>query len=463
MRPFWLEQALALEDGEPCAALSGDIQAHVCIVGGGYTGLWTAIMLKEQNPELDVVLIEADICGAGASGRNGGCALSWSSKYFTLERLFGVEEAVRLVKASEQSIYAIGAFCEKYALDADYRLDGTLYTATNQAQVGSTDGVIAALARQSINSFSKLPVEQVQRLSGSSQHLEGWFSPAAASVQPGKLVRGLRRVALQLGVNIHENTPMIGLEEGTPAQVKTPIGSIRAERVVLAMNAWMARAFPQFERSVAIVSSDMLITEPRPDLLQDIGLTSGVTVLDSRIFVHYYHNTPDGRIMLGKGGNTFAFGGRMLPVFDQPSPYAGVLRQSLDQFFPAFTGVGVEATWNGPSDRSVTGLPFFGQMSSHGNVFYGFGYSGSGVGPCHMGGQILASLVQGHSNEWTRSPLVNGPLGYFPPEPIRYLGSLMVRNAIRRKERAEDHGRRPRHLDVHLARFAAAAGKADKG
>lgn len=463
MRPFWLEQALALENEAPCEALAGETRAQVCIVGGGYTGLWTAIMLKEQSPELDVVLIEADICGAGASGRNGGCALSWSAKYFTLERLFGVEEAVRLVKASEQSIYAIGAFCERYGVEADYRLDGTLYTATNQAQIGSTDGVIAALERQAINSFSKLAVDEVQRRAGSAQHLEGWFSPAAASVQPGKLVRGLRRVALQLGVKIHENTPMTGLEEGAPALIRTPGGSIRADRVVLAMNAWMARAFPQFERSVAIVSSDMLITEPRPDLLKDIGLTSGVTVLDSRIFVHYYHNTPDGRIMLGKGGNTFAYGGRMLPVFDQPSPYAGLLGKSLERFFPAFAGVGIEATWNGPSDRSVTGLPFFGQMSSHGNVFYGFGYSGSGVGPCHMGGQILASLVLGLANDWTRSPLVNGPLGYFPPEPIRYLGSLMVRNAIRRKERAEDHGRRPRHLDVRLARFAAAAGKADKG
>ncbi|KMM86287.1 putative aminophosphonate oxidoreductase [Pseudomonas taetrolens] len=462
MRPFWLEQALALDSGVPCEALTGDTRAQVCIVGGGYTGLWTAIMLKEQNPELDVLLIEADICGAGASGRNGGCALSWSAKYFTLERLFGVEEAVRLVKASEQSIYAIGAFCEKYAIDADYRLDGTLYTATNAAQVGSTDSVIAALERQSINSFSKLAVEDVQRRAGSAQHLEGWFSPAAASVQPGKLVRGLRRVALQLGVRIHENTPMTGLEEGTPALIRTPDGSIRADRVVLGMNAWMARAFPQFERSVAIVSSDMLITRPRPDLLQEIGLTSGVTVLDSRIFVHYYHNTPDGRIMLGKGGNTFAYGGRMSPAFDRPSPYAGLLQKSLQQFFPAFAGVEVEATWNGPSDRSVTGLPFFGQMSPYGNVFYGFGYSGSGVGPCHMGGQILASLVQGQINDWTRSPLVDGPLGYFPPEPIRYLGSLMVRNAIRRKERAEDHGRRPRHLDVRLAKFAAAAGKADK-
>ena len=121
MRPFWLEQALAAESCAPCEPLVGDTRADVCIVGGGYTGLWTAIMLKEQNPQLDVLLIEADICGAGASGRNGGCALSWSAKYFTLERLFGVEEAVRLVKESERSIYAIGTFCEQYGVDADYR------------------------------------------------------------------------------------------------------------------------------------------------------------------------------------------------------------------------------------------------------------------------------------------------------------------------------------------------------
>lgn len=462
MRPFWLDQALKSQSDAPCPPLRQDTHADVCIVGGGYTGLWTAIMLKEQNPELDVVIVEADICGAGASGRNGGCALSWSAKFFTLERLFGVEEAVRLVKESEQSIYAIGAFCKKYAVDADYRLDGTLYTATNRAQVGSTDGVIAALERNGINSFTKRALPEVQRMSGSTRHVEGWFSPAAASVQPGKLVRGLRRVALDLGVRIHEGSPMTGLEQGLPATVNTPGGKVVAKRVVLAINAWMARAFPAFSRSVAIVSSDMIITEPRPDLLERIGLTSGVTVLDSRIFVHYYHNTPDGRIMLGKGGNTFAYGGRILPVFDQPSPYKGLLRKTLAEFFPDFADVGIAATWNGPSDRSVTGLPFFGRMGASGNVFYGFGYSGSGVGPCHMGGQILSSLVLGLDNPWTRSPLVQGPLGLFPPEPIRYLGSLMVRNAIRRKEHAEDRNQRPRRLDVRLAKFAAAAGKSDK-
>ncbi|TDF81513.1 FAD-dependent oxidoreductase [Pseudomonas sp. H9] len=462
MRPFWLQQALDQEDQSACPALASDTQCDVCIVGGGYTGLWTALMLKEQNPALDVVLIEADVCGAGASGRNGGCALSWSAKYFTLERLFGMQEAVRLVKASEQSIYAIGDFCRAHGIDADYRLDGTLYTATNRAQMGATDGVIAALERQGINSFQRLPVEQVQRMAGSAKHLEGWFSPAAATVQPGKLVRGLRRVALQKGVRIYEGTAMTGLQEGPRAGVETRNGTVRASRVVLALNAWMARAFPQFERSVAIVSSDMIITEPRPELLRQIGLTSGVSVLDSRIFVHYYHNTSDGRLMLGKGGNTFAYGGRMLPVFDQPSPYEALLRRSLGEFFPSLAQVPVAATWNGPSDRSVTGLPFFGRLGAQGNVFYGFGYSGSGVGPCHMGGQILSSLAMGVDNEWTRSPLVNGPLGYFPPEPIRYLGSLMVRNAIRRKEQAEDHGHRPRRMDVRLARFAAAAGKTDK-
>lgn len=389
--------------------------------------------------------------------------MSWSAKYFTLERLFGAAEAVRLVRESERSIADIGVFCAANGIDCDYRLDGTLYTATNAAQVGATDAVIAALEHKGINSFRRLPLEQVQRLAGSARHLEGWFSPAAATVQPGKLVRGLRRVALQRGVRLYEGTAMTGLEHGAPVQVRTAHGTLRADRVVLGLNAWMARVFPQFERSVAIVSSDMVITEPCPELLRQIGLDSGISVLDSRIFVHYYHNTSDGRLMLGKGGNTFAYGGRMLPVFDQPSPYRRLLRESLGGFFPALAEVPLAASWNGPSDRSVTGLPFFGRLDGQGNVFYGFGYSGSGVGPCHMGGQILSSLALGLDNPWTRSPLVKGPLGLFPPEPIRYLGSLVVRNAIRRKEQAEDRGVRPRRLDVRLARFAAAAGKADKG
>lgn len=251
--------------------------------------------------------------------------------------------------------------------------------------------------------------------------------------------------------------------EPLPAAVRTPQGTVRADTVVVAINAWMASTFREFARTIAIVSSDMVITEPSPVELAATGLDGGISVMDSRTFVHYYRSTTDGRLMLGKGGNTFAFGGRMLRVFDEPSPYRELLAARLQEFMPQLACVPIAASWNGASDRSVTGLPFFGRLQDARNVFYGFGYSGNGVGPSYVGGTLLASLALGQDNEWTRSRLTRGPLGRFPREPIRYVGSLLVRNAIRRKERAEDAGLRPSALDTRLSKFAAAAGKADKG
>lgn len=461
MRPFWLDQALAKEAGhEP--PLVGETTADVCIVGGGFTGLWTAIQLKQSQPDLDVVIVEADICGAGASGRNGGCVLNWSTKFFTLQRLFGEQEAVRLVKESENAINEIEEFCIAHGIDAEFRRDGTLYTATSPAQVGSTDAVVSALETRGLCSFERLAPAEVTKRAGSAKHLAGIYSPIAATVQPGLLVRGLRRAALRMGVRLYERTAMRRLDRGRPPIVETANGTVRAKKVVVAINAWMARQFREFDRTVVIVSSDMIITESRPDLLSAIGLTSGISVLDSRIFVHYYRTTKDGRIMLGKGGNTFSFGGRILPVFDKPSPYSAMLAERLLEFFPSFAGVPIAASWNGPSDRSVTGLPFFGRLGDHPDIVYGLGYSGNGVGPSYLGGKILMSLVLDRDNEWTRSPIAHGPRGYFPPEPIRFIGSIAVRGAIRRKECAEDQDREPWILDTMLSRLAGAAGKADK-
>ncbi|MDM0044735.1 FAD-dependent oxidoreductase [Variovorax dokdonensis] len=462
MRPFWIEQAL-FDGGELAPALQGDTQADVCIIGGGFTGLWTAIQAKQQSPELDIVILESDLCGAGASGRNGGCLLTWSAKYFTLERLFGEAEAVRMVKASEDAVGHIAAFCKAHGIDAELRMDGTLYTATSQAQIGTMAPVMRALEARGIHSYRDLPADEVARRSGSARNLAGVYSPHAATVHPGKLVRGLRRVALEMGIRIHERTPMVDFVPGPPAQVRTPAGSVRARKLVLAMNAWMASAFPQFERSIAIVSSDMVITERCPDLLRQSGLVDGVSVLDSRTFVYYYRSTADGRLMLGKGGNTFAWRGRVAPIFDQRSPYEEQLTHALRDFFPALANTPITASWNGPSDRSVTGFPFFGRYEGQPHIYYGFGYSGNGVGPSYMGGQILSSLLLDLDNAWTRSPIVRGPLGQFPPEPMRYVGSIVVRNAIRRKEQAEDDGRRPWMVDRMLSKLANAAGKSDKG
>lgn len=461
MRPFWLEQAL-FGEGDLSPALQGDQVADVCIVGGGFTGLWTAIQLKQHDPALDIALLERDLCGAGASGRNGGCLLTWSAKFLTLQRLFGDAEAVRLVRASEAAVDHIGDFVRAHGIDAEFRRDGTLYTATTRAQIGAMEPVMRALQAHDLPSYRTLPPDEVAQRAGSARHLAGVYSPMAATVHPGKLVRGLRRVALQMGVRIHERSPMRELRHGPPAVVHTPCGRVSAGKLVLAINAWMAEAVPAFERSIAIVSSDMLITERCPERLYATGLRDGISVLDSRIFVYYYRSTPDGRLMLGKGGNTFARGGRITPVFDQRSPCEAELTHALHRFFPTLRDVPLTASWNGPSDRSVTGLPFFGRLPDAPHICYGLGYSGNGVGPSHMGGRILSSLVLDKDDAWSRSPLACGLLGQFPPEPIRYAGSLLVRNAIRRTERAEELDRQPWWMDRLLSGFASAAGKADK-
>jgi putative aminophosphonate oxidoreductase len=419
-------------------------------------------LAKQSKPDLDVVILEADVVGAGASGRNGGCVLSWSTKLPSLIRLYGEVEGVRLAKASEQAILDIDAFVRTHGIDCDWRLHGTLYTATSKAQVGASEGVMAELARRGISSWTRLPTEVVQRRAGSRAHLEGWSSDIAATVQPGQLVRGLRRVALGMGIRLYEGSPVCALTVGEPLELTTPRGRVVANRAVIAVNAWMGSLFNEFRRTIAIVSSDMVITDPNPMALERSGLDRGVSVLDSRTFVHYYRSTSDGRLMLGKGGNTFAYGGQMRAVFDAPSPYAASLTSALRRFIPELSHTPIAASWNGPSDRSVTGLPFFGTLRGHRNVWYGLGYSGNGVGPTRMGGEILASLALGLDNDWTRSRMTAGPLGLFPPEPIRYAGSILVRNAIRRQEAAEDQDRPVRSWDRWLARFAASAGKADK-
>ncbi|KJG39445.1 FAD-dependent oxidoreductase [Photobacterium angustum] len=461
-QPFWFSEALKKESDNTVTSLKHDIQTDVCIVGGGYTGLWTAIELKKQQPNLDIVIIDKGLCGSGASGRNGGCMLTWSTKYSSMKKLYGEEEAVKLVQASERAVYEIADFCKENNIDADLRLNGTLYTATNKAQQGAMNGVLEQLSKHEVNSWQEWQHDKVQQEAGSKLHCEGFYSPAAASVQPALLARGLKRVAENMGIKIYENTPMENISTEIPISITTPEGDIFTKKVVLALNAWMLEQFPQFKRNVVLVSSDMAITQPIPEKLNDMGLKDGKTVIDSRIFVHYYRSTSEGRLMLGKGGNYFSYGNKISKVFDSPSRYSKLLRRSFNKLFPKLEEEKFAATWTGASDRSTTGLPFFGQLDGNKDIVYGLGYSGNGVAQTWIGGQILSSLVLEQKNEWSQSGLVSGPKGSFPPEPIRWCGAMMVRNAIRRKECAEDNGKSPLWLDKQLAKFANAAGKADK-
>lgn len=460
-QPFWFDDALKAEglkiglgsESEPLPDY-----ADVCIVGGGYTGLWTGIKIKQKSPQTQVVIIEQGLCGQGASGRNGGAMLTWSTKFPTLVKHYGIEAAKFLVNASENAVGQIAEFAKAHNIDADIRVDGAYYTATNQAQVGILQPAVDLLSRHQLNQWQTVETQQLHRVTGSSSHLEGIFNAKAGSLHPGKLVRGLRQAAIKLGVIICEHCTLENISRGYVVQ--TSRGIIRANQVVMATNSWMARQFAEFNRRIVLVSSDMVITTPVPQVIKALGLAHGASVIDSRTFVHYYRTTSDGRLMLGKGGNNFAFANIMLRQFNAASDYEKQLQQTLKRFFPRAI-LPIERSWNGASDRSANGFPFFGKMKTIPGVFYGLGYSGNGVVQTFVGGEILSSMVLGLDDEFANCALVDGIANQFPPEPLRYAGAIMVRNAIRRKELREDSNLMPRWWDTQLAKLADFAGKAD--
>jgi len=447
-RSWWLEQAL---DGEVDApALAGELVADVCIVGAGYAGLWTALQLKAADPSLSVVILEADVAGFGASGRNGGMALTFWHHFIALQRLFGTDEALRLARASEEAVAEIGLFCARHGVDAQYRNDGWLWSATNPSQRGAWQHTVAALESVGECPFAELGSPEVSALSGSAHHLGGVFEQSAATIQPALLVRGLRRVAIAEGVTLREHSPMVAVERGKMLAVRTPRGRVRASKVVLTMNAWLSTV-RELRNAFAVVASDLVMTAPIPERLAEVGWNGGLGISDSRLMVHYYRPTPDGRVAFGKGG--CALGSRWHVDSSLTRRRSGRLAQRMREVYPAFGDVRIDASWSGPIDRPIDGLPFFTALGRP-DLICGGGFSGNGVGPTVLAGKILASMVLERDDQWSRCGLVRTPPRGLPPEPVRYLGGRLVRSAVARKERAEDAGRAPLALDKRLAGLA---------
>jgi putative aminophosphonate oxidoreductase len=451
VRSLWLEEAMRGDDEAP--RLTGEERSDVCVVGGGYTGLWTAIRLKEQDPALDVVLVEGDVCGGGASGRNGGFVLSWWAKFGSLKKVCGGEEAVRLARASAEAVDDIGAFCAEHGIDAHYRRDGWLWAATSTAQLGAWEDTLTTIAVYGEQPFQRLDPAEVARRAGEQTHLGGVYEPSAATVQPALLARGLRRVAAERGVRIFERSPMTSLERSRPPRVVAAGGAVTAAKVVLALNAWAA-ALPEIRRSLVVIASDIVATAPAPERLEAIDWTNGMCISDSRMLVNYYRTTLDGRLVFGRGGGKLAFGGNVGTAFDGPSPRAEAVTRSMRGLYPSLRDLPVTHSWMGPIDRTQVGLPFFSHLGGRDDIVYGLGYSGNGVGPTYLGGRILASLALGLDDEWSRAGLAREPVGQFPPEPFRYLGGRVVRRAVERKEEAEDNGGRADRLTLLLADLA---------
>jgi putative aminophosphonate oxidoreductase len=457
-RSLWLQEAL--NGARPAPVLTGSQRADIAILGGGYVGLWTAIQLKQRDPGCDVVVLEADICGGGASGRNGGMVLSWWPKLASLIKLCGTDEALRLARASADAIDDIAAFCERHDIDCDFRRGGFLWTATTPAHVGAWEGVLKLCEQHGVDAFARLEPEEVARRAGSDRHLAGVFEARAATVQPAKLARGLRGAALELGVRIHENTPALEFTRERPLVITTPSGTVNADKLVVATNAWAA-ALPELRRALVVVSSDIVATAPIPERLAEIGWTGGEGITDSQMMVAYYRTTADGRIAFGKGTAGVSYRGRVDDLFDRNPARSAMTAADFRRNYPALADVPIEHDWGGPIDRTPTSVPILGHLGGREHIVYGVGWSGNGVGPSFVGGRMLASLALGVRDEWSLNGLIDRAPDPFPPEPVRFIGAQLVREAVIRKERSELAGRAPRSLAVRVAALAP-AGLEDK-
>jgi glycine/D-amino acid oxidase-like deaminating enzyme len=261
-----------------------------------------------------------------------------------------------------------------------------------------------------------------------------------ATVQPARLCRVLRRAALAAGAALHERTRVTAIRAGHPNVLDTPGGRVRAEQVVLAVNAWGAGWAPVAGR-LTNFSSYVVLTEPVPDLTARLGWHGREAVTDGRTLVHYFRALPDGRVLMGQGGGPIGYGGRVERTLTADAAAADRAERGLRRLLPALADVAVTHAWGGPIDVSSDHLPFFGTVPGT-RIHYGLGYSGSGVGPSWLGGQVLASLALGADDEWTALPLVGRAVQRLPPEPLRSFGGRAVRRGLLACEEAEEEGRR---------------------
>jgi glycine/D-amino acid oxidase-like deaminating enzyme len=440
-RSFWLQEALAHDPGEPTPPLDRHVAADVCIVGGGFAGLWTALRLTERAPGMRIALVEQDIVGGGASGRNGGfVSSSWYDAPAIIE-LFGRTEGLRYLEAQSDAVAQLGAFAEAHDIDCWFHHEGALAVRTGSWQE-PFDGAEGPSLRERLGrpAIRALDLAEARAMADSPRFVEAAFSPDNAIVQPARLARGLRALLLERGVHIFERTKMVGLERSRPAVVRCEHGAVKADRVVLTTGAWAADMRP-FTRSFGVIADYVVATEPMPDRLAEIGWTSQVGIADARDWLYYLRPTDDGRIVIGGGAGSAVFGGRGDGrSANQLRRFAEAPARGLLWMFPQLEGVRFTHAWGGPIDQTPTFVPFYRTLEP-GNIHAGLGYSGHGVVQTFLGGHILASTVLDVQDEWSTLAVNRPETAKAPPEPLRFPVVWAAAYALQHGDAREDAGK----------------------
>ena len=435
---WWIEEA----GGSPEAAppLEGPLDADVVVIGGGYLGMWTAWQLLERDPKAEVVVLEAGQAGHGPSDRNGGFVNGYWEYVPELAGTYGLDPALELARQADRSILEIGEFCRSQKVDAWYHQAPHLEVSAAPYQDGAWRDALWGLSRLGIDEeLVELLPEQVDQLCFSPVFRGGAWKRIGATVQPARLAFGLRAALLRRGVKLYEHSEVGEIDQSEHSiTVRTDRGRVHARNAVLAVN-WRTSRWPAFSREISVASSHIVLTEPVPDVIEEIGWTGGEAITDCQKMIHYFRTTRDGRIAFGWGGGRVAPRGFHSPALHVDPEVVERTAATMRRFFPALEGREVTDAWGGPIDVAPRTLPIY---RSSGRLHAGWGFTGHGVGPSHLGGKILSGLALGVDDEFTRLPLVEPRVKAFPPEPARSIGGNLIRAAMIRREDAQAQGRR---------------------
>jgi glycine/D-amino acid oxidase-like deaminating enzyme len=415
--PFWLDNPAAPGPRPP---LEGDHECELAVVGGGYTGLWAALLAKERDPSTDVLLVEADRIGWQASGRNGGFCL-WSLTHGAKHgfQLFP-DENERLDQLGMANLDEIERAVARYGIDCGWERTGDIEVATEPWEVAKLEESRASWARVG-QRFEWLDREAVRAEIASPTFLAGLWLKNVAFVDPARLAWGLARACEQLGVRIHEHTPASELRRaGSAVAFTTPSGTVRARRVVLATNA-----FPPLLRRLKLrivpIYDYALITEPlSKEQREAIGWRRRQGFSDGeRSQFHYARLTHDDRIQWGGYDAIYHYGSRIHPQFEQRPQTFVKLAEHFFTTFPQLEGLRFTHAWGGVIDTCARLCPFFGTAMG-GRVAYALGYTGNGVGSSRFGAQVALDLLgEGRSPLAELAFVRTKPLPW-PPEPLRF-------------------------------------------
>ncbi len=418
---------------EPSPALAGSIKADVAIVGGGFTGMATAYYLLKAEPSMKVVVLESEVVGYGASGRNGSFAMTVVGLGLELlARLKGRDRAIAAHRYLERAVDTVGELVDGEELDCDYIRPGFLRMATTPAYEKKIRREIELAHSLGIEGIEWLEKDEARQRVNSEHYLGAWWEPRMALVNPLKLVREMKRVVTGLGATVHEGTPVGSIERPGTYRLRTPGGTLDAERLVLATNAY-SDLLPQVRRKQVPAWTYVIATEPLTDeQLEPVGWQGFEGVEDARNLIHYYRRTPDNRLLMGGGPVGFGFG-RDMDRDSNPAAWAH-LEAHVADLFPSLAGARIEHRWGGPFSVTTDLTPALGYIGDP-RAVYSVGCIGHGVAMTHLNGQTIRDLILERHTELTDHFFVNRRVLPWPPEPVRLGVSLALRSYLTLEDR----------------------------